>query len=332
MRNSAAWEEDEAAQGPARAGAWGYVLAAACVGLALLLRLILDPLWGDRLPYASFFFAAIIVTHFTEAGSSVFAIVAGFLLADWFFVAPRHSLLMSDPPDRVNAVFYFVICFVFLLMTRRTRRALAQERVSRMAVRRLAAIIESSDDAIIGESPEGKIMSWNAGASRLYGYTEAEAVGQQISLLRAPESGNGSAPLRERVARGEHIRQIETVQRRKDGELVEVSLSISPVRNGAGQIVGVSTIARDIAERKRAERERERLVEELQRLLGEVKTLTGLLPICAYCKKIRDDKGSWNQIELYIRERSSASFTHSVCPECASRHYAGFLGENSGGI
>jgi hypothetical protein len=73
------------------------------------------------------------------------------------------------------------------------------------------------------------------------------------------------------------------------------------------------------------------MVDELQRLLGEVKTLSGLLPICAYCKKIRDDKGSWNEIELYIGQRSSANFTHSVCPDCASHHYADFLGDKPRG-
>jgi hypothetical protein len=96
---------------------------------------------------------------------------------------------------------------------------------------------------------------------------------------------------------------------------------MSPVRNSDGQIAGISTIAHDIAEHKRAERERERLAGELQRALAEVKTFSGLLPICSHCKKIRDDKASWNQIELYIRERSNANFTHSVCPECAARHY-----------
>jgi len=331
MQNSVTWEQEEEAGGSALAGGRAWVFAAACVGLALLLRLVMDPLWIDRLPYISFFFAAIVVTHFTEAGPSVFAVVAGFLLGDWFFVVPRHSLLISNPVDRVNAVFYFVICFVVLYITRRTRRALARERAVRMALGRLAAIIESSEDAIIGRSLEGKIVSWNAGACKLYGYTEAEAVGQPITFLVAPERGKELAPLLERVGRGEHIRQIETTRRRKDGELVEVSLSVSPVRNSAGQIVGVSTIARDIAERKRAERERERLVDELQRLLGEVKTLTGLLPICSYCKKIRDDKGYWNQIELYIGEHSSANFTHSVCPDCASHHYSDFLGDKSQG-
>jgi PAS domain S-box-containing protein len=299
------------------------------VGLAFGLRLILDPLWMDRVPYVSFFFAVMVVMHYTEAGPSVFAVIAGFLLGAWFFVTPRHSLLISNPVDRLNTAIYFLVCFVILFYTQRTRRALARERGAWMALGRLAAIIESSEDAVIGRSLDGKIVSWNAGACNLYGYTEAEAMGQPIAFLVASDRGKELAPLLERVGRGEHIRHLENTKRRKDGELVEVSLSVSPVRNSAGQIVGVSTIARDIGERKRAERERERLVDELQRLLGEVKTLSGLLPICAYCKKIRDDKGYWNQIELYIGQRSSANFTHSVCPDCASHQYAELLGDKS---
>lgn len=81
------------------------------------------------------------------------------------------------------------------------------------------------------------------------------------------------------------------------------------------------TIYRDITERVQAEAEREKLIRKLQETLEEVKTLSGLLPICASCKKIRDDKGYWNQIELYIREHSEAEFTHSICPECAKKLY-----------
>ena len=133
----------------------------------------------------------------------------------------------------------------------------------------MAAIIESSEDAIIGQSLTGKILSWNAGACRLYGYTEGEAVGQRITFLVAPEHGKEIELLLERVGRGEHIRQFETTRQRKSGELVEVSLCLSPVRNNAGKIVGVSTIARDIADRKRAEREREKLVGDLREEVAE---------------------------------------------------------------
>jgi PAS domain S-box-containing protein len=327
MQNSVTWEPEAKAKSSALTGGRAYLLAVGCTGLAWLLRFGLDPLWTDRLPFATFCFAAIVVMQFTEVGPSVISVVAGFFLGAWFFAAPRHSLLLSSSLDRINSFIYFGICFVVLLITQRARRALARERAAWAALGRLAAIIESSDDAIIGRTLDGKIVSWNAGATKLYGYTEAEALGQPLAFMVEPEGIQELTPLLERVARGEQISHLETVRRKKDGRLAEVSLGISPVRNSAGQIIGVSTIARDIAERKRAEQERERLVEDLQRVLGEVKTLSGLLPICSYCKKIRDDKGCWNQIEHYLRERSRVNFTHSVCPECASLHYDDFLGQ-----
>ncbi|MFC1828783.1 hypothetical protein ACFL0O_04135 [Thermodesulfobacteriota bacterium] len=83
-------------------------------------------------------------------------------------------------------------------------------------------------------------------------------------------------------------------------------------------------LQREIDERKRVEKEREGLIDELQITLAEVQTLSGLLPICASCKKIRDDQGYWNQIESYIRERSDAEFSHGICPECAKNLYPEF--------
>jgi hypothetical protein len=86
-------------------------------------------------------------------------------------------------------------------------------------------------------------------------------------------------------------------------------------------IVYAQHLNEEISERKRVEGERERLVRDLQEALAEVKTLSGLLPICASCKKIRDDKGYWRQIEIYIRDHSEAEFSHSICPECVKKMY-----------
>ena len=310
---------------PVITGLRAWLIVAASLGFALLLRLSLDSLWKDRLPYAGFFLMALVVVHYVEVIPSLFVIISGFLLGSWFFVAPRHTLHFGNPVDRIDAVFYFVICFIVIFYTRRTRKALAREREAWLAMGQLAAIVESSEDAILARSLDGKIISWNSGACNLYGYTEAEAKSQPLTFLTMPENASEMMPVLERVGRGEQIRHLETTQRKKDGAIVEVSLSVSPVRNATGEIIGVSTIARDISEEKRAERERERLLVELQCLLGEVKTLTGLLPICSYCKKIRDDKGYWNQIEHYIGKHSRANFTHSVCPACAQHQYAQFL-------
>jgi PAS domain S-box-containing protein len=281
----------------------------------------MDPLWQDRLPYVPFFLAVFVITQFTDAGPAIFAMVAGFLLADWFFISPRHSLLIRDLTTQVNSVIYFLMCSTVLYFSQRARHALARERSARVALSQVAAIIESSDDAIVGKSLDGKIVSWNAGATKLYGYSEEEILGKPVEVLHNHGGDKEFAPLLERVARGERISHFETVRRRKNGESVEVSLTLSPIRNSAGQIVAASTIEREIGERKRAEAERERLVCELQAALREVKTLSGLLPICTHCKKIRDDSGDWNQLEKYVRERSNASFTHGICPECARRHF-----------
>lgn len=312
------------------AGVRGYGMAILCLGLALLLRFLLDSEWNDRLPYASFFLAVLAIAQLAEIGPSLFTVIAGFLLGDWFFIPPRHSLLISDPINRFNTAFYFVVCFGVLFFSARTRRARSRERAARAALAMMAAIVESSDDAIIGKSLNGIITSWNGGAQHLYGYSEAEAIGRSITFLFPPDRTDDLTPLLERVGRGERVIHFETTRLRKDGSTVEVSLSISPVRNSRGEVVGASTIARDISERKQAERERERLMSELQRALGDVKTLKGLLPICSHCKKIRDDKGYWNQIELYVRKHSDASFTHSICPDCAKDFYPDLFNKKQG--
>ena len=118
----------------------------------------------------------------------------------------------------------------------------------------LAAIVESSDDAIIGKDMESKVLSWNAGAERMFGYTAAEMLGQPMTRLQSPDRPEEEARILEEVKRG-GIRHFETVRVRNDGQPIEVSLTVSPIRNARGGIIGSSSIARDITERKRAERE-----------------------------------------------------------------------------
>jgi PAS domain S-box-containing protein len=118
---------------------------------------------------------------------------------------------------------------------------------------RLAAIVESSDDAIIGKTLEGVITSWNEGAHRLFGYSAAEIVGKSISVLVPPERHDEELVILETVARGV-VQSLETERQRKDGRRIDVSITVSPVRDARGGVVGVSKVARDITERKRADR------------------------------------------------------------------------------
>jgi PAS domain S-box-containing protein len=117
----------------------------------------------------------------------------------------------------------------------------------------LEAIMESSEDGIIGKSLEGIITSWNKGAERLFGYSAAEAIGQPISICVPPDHDEEEAEIRRCIQRGGHLSSYETVRKRKDGALVDVSLTISPLRDATGRILGVSSINRDITQRKRNE-------------------------------------------------------------------------------
>ena len=118
---------------------------------------------------------------------------------------------------------------------------------------RLAAIVDSSDDAIISKTLDGVIRTWNAGASRLFGYSADEAVGQSVHLIIPPERAEEERLIIERLARGERVDHFETIRRSKSGEDRPISLTISPIRNAYGRIVGASKIARDISERQRIE-------------------------------------------------------------------------------
>jgi PAS domain S-box-containing protein len=130
---------------------------------------------------------------------------------------------------------------------------ISERKRAEQATRLLAAIVESSHDAIVSKSLNGVITSWNKGAERLFGYAAEEAVGQNITLIIPPERRDEERTIVEQLTRGERIDHFETVRMRKDGSLIDVSLTISPMKDASGRVVGASKLARDITERKRAE-------------------------------------------------------------------------------
>ena len=331
-------------------------------------------------------------------------------------------------------------------------RDISERKKAEEALLRFAAIVKSSTDAIVGKTPEGIIASWNPAAERIYGYSAEEITGRSVSILAPADRPDELPQLLERIKRGEGIPPFETVRVRKDGKHINVSLTISPIKDFTGKIIGASAIARDITElkqaqealrrseqeladffenapvalkwtgpdgyilrvnqaeldllgytheeyvghhiagfhsdqevvneilqrlarhetvdnyearlrckdgsikhvlissnvlwrtgkfvhtrwftrditeRKRSEDERAKLVVELQEALASVKTLSGLLPICAWCKKVRDDEGYWNQLETYIQTHSDTQFTHGICPECIKKHHPRYADKDS---
>jgi PAS domain S-box-containing protein len=137
---------------------------------------------------------------------------------------------------------------------------------------RLAAIVESTDDAIIGKTLEGLVTSWNPAAERLFGYTAEEMIGQPIARLIPPERQDDFERILKTIRRGERVTHFETERIRKDGSRVHVSLTVSPIKNANGEIVGASKIARNVSDRKRAEVEREELLRIAERARADAET------------------------------------------------------------
>jgi PAS domain S-box-containing protein len=152
-------------------------------------------------------------------------------------------------------------------------RDITERKMAEIALLKLAAIVESSDDAIISKNLDGVITSWNAGAQRIYGYTETEAVGKPIAILLPPELPDDETKILEALKAGGRIDHFETVRLTKHGKRISVSLTVSPILDSSGRIVGVSGIARDISDAKLAEerlREYEKAVEGAKDMIGVI--------------------------------------------------------------
>lgn len=185
------------------------------------------------------------------------------------------------------------------------------------AMHHLAAIVESSEDAIYSVNLDSLIISWNPAAQRIYGYEAEEIIGRSITTLfplgRRDELLETLAHLRQ----GQMVEVYETERQRKDGRMIPISVTTSPIKNTRGKIIGASVIARDISRQRQDEEDQVKLIADLTIALSQVKNLTGSIPICAHCKRIRDVQDNWLPLEKYVTATSSPIFTHGICPDCA---------------
>ena len=206
------------------------------------------------------------------------------------------------------------------------------------------AILASANYGIVSTNPQGMIQTYNAGAENLLGYSAAEVIGQATPMLwRDPleiaerasvlsrKLGVPVRPTFEAIAKKVEMDLIDEGEWTfvcKNGSRFPASLMVTPLKNEAGETTGFLGIFRDISERKKNELERERLIAELKTTLAQVKTLSGLIPICAWCKNVRSDTGYWQTVEQYMRTHSGASFSHGVCPNCAAKFKNEIAGAN----
>lgn len=166
-------------------------------------------------------------------------------------VGPRllHVIYTPDK-DQLDRVDGWVASILDITEHKRIESALHD---SQQQLSRLASIVESSDDAIVSKDLDGIITSWNRGAERVFGYTAEEAIGQPITIVIPADRHSEEREILARIRRGERVEHFDTIRRRKHGSLIAVSLTISPVRNKEGKVIGASKIARDITEQKRAQ-------------------------------------------------------------------------------
>ncbi|MBU1872890.1 PAS domain S-box protein [bacterium] len=182
------------------------------------------------------------------------------------------------------------------------------------------ALFTSASDAIVSLDLQGNVVSVNPFFEKLFGYTQVGIQGKNLdSFIVSGDSLSDASNITKAVQAG-GITRFERKRKREDGSFVDVSVSGAPIIVD-GEHVGALAIYRDISERKKAEEERERMISELQEALRKVNTLSGLIPICANCKKIRDDQGYWSDVELYISKHSAAEFSHGLCNDCMKKLY-----------
>ncbi len=261
-----------------------YLAAVAIMLVALAIRLVIAPVEGG-LQYVTFFPAVTLIAFIGGFRPGMLATVIGILLSAYVFTPPYWSLTKDSLTTSAwsSAIFFIDgIILSFLIQASYTYRRQYQEELAESqlgwgkldalitqriddynTLLKLESIVQSSDDAVISMSLGGIIQSWNPAAEKIFGFTAKEAIGKPMSIMIPPDRAKEEAEIISRIAQGDHLEQFETVRCNKDGRLIAISASISPILDGERRLIGASMIARDITSRKQVEEQKARSVKDL---------------------------------------------------------------------
>ena len=200
-----------------------------------------------------------------------------------------------------------------------TERKLIEERLQE-SEERFRRIFEDGPLGIIICDPNYRIIKANKAFCEMLGYSEGEFIGHDIEEFTYSEDIEQSVSLSNQALQGKiPLFRLEKRYVKKNQESLWINLTFTVIHDRGGKVLYAIGLIDDISDRKVAEQEREQLISQLKEALANIKTLKGLIPMCAWCKKIRDDKGYWNRVEVYVKEHSDASFTHGICPTCLQK-------------
>ena len=184
----------------------------------------------------------------------------------------------------------------------------------------LQKIFDATGDGLLVSDEQGMIVKCSQSLLEMFACREQDLIGKHPLKIFADESSPQAAPdaIRMLMSRGS-VKNFQARCKTYDQRAIDVEMNMVLMRDNTDTVTGSVSSIRDISERKEHERQREELIKELQDALAKVQQLEGLLPICSWCKKVRDDKGYWQQIEAYIGLHTKAGITHGICPECAKK-------------
>jgi len=226
--------------------------------------------------------------------------------------ANPHEIWMRS---LVACMFITFGIYAHVIITRRKR----VEQALRESEAKSQVILQTMPSGLFTVDLDRRITSWNEEAVKITGLQAGEVVEKDcLEVLDCDECKKECALFDDNIDKPIHGKECVI---HVDGRYITLLKNIEILREPEGMVVGGLESFIDITGQKQAAKEREKLIKKLQDALGEVKTLSGLLPICASCKRIRDDNGYWKQIETYIKEHSEADFSHSLCPECVKKLY-----------
>jgi PAS domain S-box-containing protein len=284
---------------------WGTILGA--VLLATLIRWAISGLVDDRNPFTTYYPAVVVATLLGGFWLGTLTSVVSAVVAWRMFMPPTFGLAPDE--SQITAIVVFILVCLLLVAVVTVLKAavdlllveIEQRRKTHLAIGQLGSLVETSADAIITKDLNGIITSWNKGAERIFGYTADEMVGKPVSLLIPEDRPDEEPSILTRIRRGERIEHYETVRRRKSGELVDISLSVSPLADDTGKIVGASKIARDITVRRHAQEMQALLLGEMRHRINNLFAVTNsLVTLSARSSK------TTKEMETAIKERLAA--------------------------